>query len=474
VIGTDSTREVEVRQQIVVGLDDSAPSRAALAWAATQAGATKAVLRAIHVLEWPNGLSRAGFPRPLDLMNVSADELEASYRHAITAIFDGVSPRADWLLQFASGDPGQVLVRQAAKADLLVVGTREHTGVRRLVNGSVSHYCLSHATCPVVAVPAVGAGAAEGHEGAIGDEAMMGTSVGVGEEHPSGHGPVVVGVDASAGSVAAARYAVLAADLRRADLVLVHAFPVSPALTGQGAAVLSAVRESAHRILDAVLAQLVIPSRLVVRTAAEPGEPAQVLAEKARRAAMLVVGQDDVTWTERIFPGAVASHAARLVTCPVIVVPRSWRPRHAAGSLPVVAAVEGTSDAEPVLALAYQEARRHGAPLVVLHAEPIGASSRQVDDAERGLGALLSRWQRERPEVPVATVLVAGDTDANLVRWSRSAALLVVGRPHHHGWGTWLHSVARSVMPHTHCPLAIAPAVAADLAPSREARATSV
>jgi hypothetical protein len=36
---------------------------------------------------------------------------------------------------------------------MLVVGTREHTGVRRLVGGSVSHYCLSHASCPVVAVP---------------------------------------------------------------------------------------------------------------------------------------------------------------------------------------------------------------------------------------------------------------------------------------------------------------------------------
>jgi nucleotide-binding universal stress UspA family protein len=35
-----------------------------------------------------------------------------------------------------------------------VVGTGEHTGVRRLLEGSVSHYCLSHAACPVVAVPA--------------------------------------------------------------------------------------------------------------------------------------------------------------------------------------------------------------------------------------------------------------------------------------------------------------------------------
>jgi nucleotide-binding universal stress UspA family protein len=38
-----------------------------------------------------------------------------------------------------------------------VVGTQEHTGLRRAVAGSVSHYCLSHADVPVVAVPAAGA-----------------------------------------------------------------------------------------------------------------------------------------------------------------------------------------------------------------------------------------------------------------------------------------------------------------------------
>jgi hypothetical protein len=35
-----------------------------------------------------------------------------------------------------------------------VVGTREHVGLGRLLVGSISHYCLTHATCPVVAVPA--------------------------------------------------------------------------------------------------------------------------------------------------------------------------------------------------------------------------------------------------------------------------------------------------------------------------------
>jgi hypothetical protein len=49
-----------------------------------------------------------------------------------------------------------------------VLGTREHTGLRRAVVGSVSHYCLSHAVPPVVAVPAdlePTAAAGSGHGG---------------------------------------------------------------------------------------------------------------------------------------------------------------------------------------------------------------------------------------------------------------------------------------------------------------------
>ena len=44
---------------IVVGLDESSTSRAALAWAANQAVLTGSVLRAIHVLDWPYGLDDA-------------------------------------------------------------------------------------------------------------------------------------------------------------------------------------------------------------------------------------------------------------------------------------------------------------------------------------------------------------------------------------------------------------------------------
>jgi nucleotide-binding universal stress UspA family protein len=143
-----------MRNEIVVGLDDSPSSKAALDWAAEQAKSIGAVLRAVHALDWPYGLSAAGFPSPMDITNVTREEIEDAYRRAITAVFDAISPRPDWLVQFARGDAGQVLVRQSKDSRLLVVGTREHVGLGRVLTSSVSHYCLSHALCPVVAVPA--------------------------------------------------------------------------------------------------------------------------------------------------------------------------------------------------------------------------------------------------------------------------------------------------------------------------------
>ena len=53
------------RNEIVVGLDDSPSGKAALRWAADQAIRSHAVLRAVHVLDWPHGPSgAAGVPSP--------------------------------------------------------------------------------------------------------------------------------------------------------------------------------------------------------------------------------------------------------------------------------------------------------------------------------------------------------------------------------------------------------------------------
>jgi nucleotide-binding universal stress UspA family protein len=52
------------------------------------------------------------------------------------------------------GHPALVLVGEARYADLLVVGNRGHGEFAGMLLGSVSEYCVTHASCPVVVVPA--------------------------------------------------------------------------------------------------------------------------------------------------------------------------------------------------------------------------------------------------------------------------------------------------------------------------------
>jgi nucleotide-binding universal stress UspA family protein len=55
-------------------------------------------------------------------------------------------------LRVVSGNPGAVLVDEAADADLLVVGHRGRGGIASACLGSVGLHCVLHATCPVVVV----------------------------------------------------------------------------------------------------------------------------------------------------------------------------------------------------------------------------------------------------------------------------------------------------------------------------------
>lgn len=52
------------------------------------------------------------------------------------------------------GEPGKTIVQQAKdwQADLIVIGSRGHAPVKRLLTGSVSHYVVDNATCPVEVV----------------------------------------------------------------------------------------------------------------------------------------------------------------------------------------------------------------------------------------------------------------------------------------------------------------------------------
>jgi nucleotide-binding universal stress UspA family protein len=140
-------------QRIVVGLDDTPTSRAALRWAARQARLTGATVRAVHVIDWPIGIEAFGSTETDDDGRLPEEKVSAPYRRGIRRVFDEEFPEPDWQLQFAEGDAGSMLVAEAADADLLVIGTRTNPDWTGDIAGPVAHHCLGRATCPVVTVP---------------------------------------------------------------------------------------------------------------------------------------------------------------------------------------------------------------------------------------------------------------------------------------------------------------------------------
>lgn len=140
--------------EIVVGLDDGPAAVAALHWAAEQSRVTGARLRVVHAWQMKARESAAVAAGVTEFVEaVSADARARATRRVIETLgSDAATVR--WQLDIVEGGPGPVLVDRSHGARLLVLGTQEHTGLYRAVVGSVSHYCLSHADTPVVAVPA--------------------------------------------------------------------------------------------------------------------------------------------------------------------------------------------------------------------------------------------------------------------------------------------------------------------------------
>jgi len=142
------------RNEVVVGIDDSPASAAALRWAAEQSKATGTPLRLVHTWQLSAAASAAVISGAAEYLEAAAGDARARATRWVLDTLGGDAAQVRWTLEVYEGGAGPVLVTTSHGARMLVVGTREHTGLRRAVSGSVSHYALAHADLPVVAVPA--------------------------------------------------------------------------------------------------------------------------------------------------------------------------------------------------------------------------------------------------------------------------------------------------------------------------------
>jgi nucleotide-binding universal stress UspA family protein len=136
---------------IVVGVDGSESSRAALRFALAEARQRGTSVRAVGVWHVPVTAYGSAFVPPNLILQ---EDLETAARDGLQrAIADAAAGDVEVETAVKEGQPADVLLKEAQTAELLVVGSRGLGGFRGLLLGSVSQQCAHHAPCPLVIVP---------------------------------------------------------------------------------------------------------------------------------------------------------------------------------------------------------------------------------------------------------------------------------------------------------------------------------
>lgn len=133
---------------VVVGVDGTPVSEAALAFAFEAAAVRRAPLLAVHA--W-----RELFVDPVTLPSLDWDAVEQEEQAELAERLAGWQekhPDVEVQRLVVRDRPARVLVEESAHAQLVVVGSHGRGGVAGLLLGSVGHAVLHRASCPVVIV----------------------------------------------------------------------------------------------------------------------------------------------------------------------------------------------------------------------------------------------------------------------------------------------------------------------------------
>jgi len=145
---------MDMTSTVVVGVDGSPSSSAAVTYALRDAARRSARLRVVAAAQlpeyWAASYGLAALPPP--------EEVVADHQRAAQQIVDDVVAASPQLaavpveVEARAGTPGRVLVEASEGADVLVLGHRGRGALSSAMLGSVGLYCVLHASCPVTIV----------------------------------------------------------------------------------------------------------------------------------------------------------------------------------------------------------------------------------------------------------------------------------------------------------------------------------
>jgi nucleotide-binding universal stress UspA family protein len=281
---------------ILVGVDGSAPSLAAVDLGVREARLRHRPLHLVHAFVWPLlgvyvGPSPAG-PPDAGLAAEADRLLDAALARATAA-----APDLAVTGKVVTGAVVPVLLAEARHAELIVLGDRGLGGFTGMLVGSVAVQVAAHAPGPVL--------------------------VARGTPHPTG--PVVVGVDGSPTSALAVEFGFAEAAARGAELVALRAwFGRLPARTRDHLPLVydeTDVRaEQARELADAVAGARQRYPRVRVREEVRYGRAARTLVEASAGAQLVVVGTRGRGGFAGLLLGSVSQAVLHHARCPVALV----------------------------------------------------------------------------------------------------------------------------------------------------------
>ncbi|NUT34345.1 MAG: universal stress protein [Hamadaea sp.] len=280
--------------------------------------------------------------------------------------------------------------------------------------------------------------------------------------------PVVVGVDGSPSSLAAARFAAADAARRGAPLHLVYGYELpiygyAPiGVISFPAAEEERFRADVETMLAGTAKQLHADFPELGRIEYEllSGGGATVLLEQSRTAALTVVGCRGVGGFAELLLGSVSAQVAAHAHGPVAVVrppvgdvaPGPEQPVGAAAPLsPVVVGYDDSTPGKAALAFAVDEAKRRSARLILVNVCTPGA--------EKDAATMLAHAVADHAQGGIAVetrVVTADNVEKAMVEASADAGLIVVGSRGRGGFaGLLLGSVSRALVHHARRPVAV-------------------
>lgn len=285
---------------------------------------------------------------------------------------------------------------------------------------------------------------------------------------------IVVGVDGSAASLEALRWAVALGDALGAEVVAVHALGLLDRWHDPDTSARS-WRKTLHGLVAHTWCRPLVRASGAHRVEVHDGHPVDVLlaAAERERAALLVVGSRGVGANPALALGSTSLRILQAARVPVLVVPErragmptgGLRPRH------LVVGVDGSKASLGALDLAADVTELLGGSLSVLHVfeyvspfplQPPGADEHHREEQALELLEASARSIRRRG-VGVQTIVRSGDPARTLLEVANDvdADLVVMGTRGRGGPGELLlGSVARAVADRARRPTLVVPAAA--------------